>query len=127
MLYLLIRIVIIAIITLITILIHNKFDHISNKRKSKTISFLVVIAIFYVLLLIPFEAEIIKFKSPIDAFQYSYFNEKIINVIEEDDCAFILYGKDPASMQFTVIEKKNDNWITNSYYTSSRHNTEWFG
>lgn len=127
MLYLLVRIIAIMILILIVFLTFKKSFLRFNKRKSRIIMAGIIVVLFYILLLIPFENFVIKFHSPIDVFKYTFLNQNILRVIENDDCAFIIYGKDGSSVSCISFQKEEGGWRIHSPYVSSGVRLESFG
>jgi len=103
-----VRLIIFGIIVFVLyIKLGREFMKISNKKKA-----LVLFAMsfmFGALQSIPFEAPFLKFNTPEQAFEYSYFNEKILKVIELSDSALVVYG-DASELKFTIIPKSSNEW-----------------
>lgn len=118
MLYLLVRIVAIVVLSLI-FLMSFKRVLLGLKRKNKMILLGIFLISNYILLLFPFENMILKFNSPIDAFNYMYFNQNVIQVIEDNNCAFIVYGQDGSSVSYTTVQNQDGKWKIHSPYTTS--------
>lgn len=108
--YLIIRIIIIVVLLILLNLLVKKVIDISNVRKYRIIMIVLFIFIFYIICLIPFENMIINFKSPNEAFKYMYGNKNIIQVIEDNNYAFIIYGEDGSSVSYTHLQNKDGGW-----------------
>lgn len=119
MLYLLIRIIIVVLTFLPFLVYKKRYSNIRGKKCKFIMAGLFVI-IFYSLLLIPFENMMIKFRSPIDAFEYSYLNKNIIQVVEDGNCAFIVYEQDESSVFYTAFKNQEGGWKIHSPYITSR-------
>lgn len=111
--YIFIRIILMVIVILIFYpkLKKNLPD---NRMKREFLIVITVMILYYILIPIHFENVVVKFHSPKDAFEYMHFNKKIIKIIEDDNCAFIIYGEDGSSFSFTAIEKRDGVWMVAS-------------
>ena len=104
-----VRLVIFGIISFaLYIKFGREFMKISNKRKA--IVLLTISLLFGILQSIPFEAPFLKFKTAEKSFEYSYFGEKIFKLIELNDSAFIIYGRDENELKYTIIPRKGAEW-----------------
>lgn len=121
--YILLRIAIIAALTAICGIIFRKKLN-SLVRYKKVLLIVVVMCIFFVSLLIPFESQIVKFGAPEQAFHYGFTNENIYKVLQDEDSAFIIYGNSITELNYTFINMNQDNsWEYTTPYKSTNKKT----
>lgn len=115
MFYLIMRVFLLVIILVIIFLMFKNFI-LSFSKKGKIILLSICFIAFYISLLIPFESFALNFETAEAAFNYSFINQKIIKVVETDNCAFIFYGDDGSQINYTYINKNNDKYQVKSPY-----------
>ncbi len=113
------RILTYLIMIVISLLIYKKIVK-HNLKKAKIIYLIVMLTALFLLLMIPFESQIIKFDNLAEAFKYRYPCQKIIEKIETDDYAFITYGNDEKNAHYTSYIKDNGEWILTSPSMSNK-------
>lgn len=107
--YTILRIVILLFIISIILIVNRKNTNISGRRKiSKFVALSLVF--FWILLLIPFENYILNFNTPEEVFKYGFFYKDIINIVEDNDTAYITYLNSDSSFSYESVVKKNGSW-----------------
>ena len=116
MLYLVYRIIAILLIIGLSILVFGKKCLILFRTKVRAlITVLLIISLFYASLNFAFEINWIEFDTCEDAFRYSYTND-ILKIIEEENCAFVVYEDLNNSIMYTCLDKCGHKWKAQNPY-----------
>ena len=119
MLYVIYRIAAILLIIGICILIFRKKCLLLFRTKALSITtVLFVIVLFYTSLYLPIEESWVRFDTPEEAFEYTYFNKKILQVIEDEECAFIVYEDSNMGVMYISLNKEDDKWKMHNAYSA---------
>lgn len=112
--YFSLRYIIMFIIILISILVHLFFIK-KHTRKKIIILIILLLIIYQVIMVIPIEEHFIKFDTLEEAFNYSYSDYQIIQVVEKDEYAFVICSKnDGTTKRYTHFIKNNEKWTVTS-------------
>ena len=107
--YILIRILILVLLTLLIAWICRRKKY--HPPVALMIIYGIVLAILYgVSLFIPFESILPGYATPETAFRIANPTENILQVIEDEDCAFIIFGKDGSDVKFSTVNKRGGRW-----------------
>lgn len=112
--YFSLRYIIIFIIMLIIIIVYL---FLIKKHTKKRICILIIalLIIYQLIMIIPIEEYFIKFNTLEEAFNYSYNGYQIIQVIEKDEYAFVVYSNDGGTTrQYTHFIKNGNKWEVTS-------------
>ena len=119
MLYVIYRIAAILLIIGICILIFRKKCLLLFRTKALSITtVLFVIVLFYTSLYLPIEENWVRFDTPEEAFEYTYFNKKILQVIEDEECAFIVYEDSNMGVMYISLDKEDGQWKMHNAYSA---------
>ena len=107
--YYIIRLLLVAIILFVFLFFFYKKKVRFTKIKIVLIS--VAFIVFLILLnMLPIENTFLRFNTIEDALAYSGFKSSILQVIEEDDCAFIIAGESLNSTSLHTVTKYGEKW-----------------
>lgn len=107
--YYIIRLLLVAVILFVFLFIFHKKKVQFTKIKIVVIS--VVSIVFFILLnMFPIENAFLRFNTIEDALAYSGFKSSILQVVEEDDCAFIIAGESLNSTSLHTVTKYGEKW-----------------
>lgn len=116
MMYFLLRFVIIIVFVLILLAFLKLFHVEFSKKKKIAISFICIVciaAIFY----FPLEGAFIRFDTLEQAFSYSSFGNRILNVYEAENSTFIVSGKDKNQLTYYNVTKYDNKYGMLNYDT----------
>ncbi len=104
-------VIIIILFILYLIAIRGRFN-----RTMLIVSLVTFILLLYLVRFLPVDYPFVTFNSPTKAFYYTNHEVSIIDIIETDDCAYIIYDKNSKSsdndigVYVSTILKRGDEW-----------------
>ena len=105
-----VRVIAVIIFFIICVIVFKRTSWFEGRKKI-TFSILFSILFFVISSLLPVEIFFVTFDSPVQAYQYVYPNNAVLDVVETEDCAYVIsLGEGDEGFYFTGIRESKGEW-----------------